>query len=188
MPSPEGFACRVAHLATTLLWPTPMPAEQPLARRIASRAETPCAAQKKRAQTAIREKEKGTNLARTMALCCWAHARRFAATVGPNRASVAQRLCRIALLLRKVTRSHHIAKKVEISSVTLSCQLSDVTQSTERRGKSQLERTRSSSVDLRPRGCSIIRGLIRIHRALKVTATTCPNLQGLHTGSTPVVE
>ena len=56
------------------------------------------------------------------------------------------------------------------SSVTLSCHLSGVTQSTGRHGKSQLERTRSSSVDLRPRGCSIIRGSIRIHRALKATA------------------
>ena len=59
-------------------------------------------------------------LARTIALCCWAHARRFAATFGPNRASVTQRLCRIALLLRKVTRSHHIAKKVEITRRSLS--------------------------------------------------------------------
>ena len=65
------------------------------------------------------------------------------------------------------------------SSVILSCHLSGVTQSTGRRGKSQLERTRSSSVDLRPRGCSIIRGLIRIHRALKVTAADhMPRLAG----------
>ena len=54
-----------------------------------------------------------------MALCCWAHARRFAATVGPNRASVTQRLYRIALLLRKVTRSHHIAQMVEIARRSL---------------------------------------------------------------------
>ena len=65
------------------------------------------------------------------------------------------------------------------SSVTLSCHLSGVTQSTGRRGKSQPERTRSSSVDLRPRGCSIIRGLIRIHRSLKLTAADhMPRLAG----------
>ena len=65
------------------------------------------------------------------------------------------------------------------SSVTLSCHLSGVTQSTGRRGKSQLERTRSSSIDLRPRGCSIIRGSKRIHRALKATAADhMPRLAG----------